>query len=72
MKRLVVEIDLIMYDVILHVSRLIIVVIVRVVVLQVMRQKLTVTAHLPRNDQMSLIETIWKYSWNLSQTKKEH
>lgn len=58
MKRLVVEIDLIMYDVILHVSRLIIVVIVRVVVLQVMRQKLTVTAHLPRNDQMSLIETI--------------
>lgn len=69
MKRLVVEIDVIVYDVIVRLAGLLIVVIMLVMVIQVVRNELAVTVHLSRNDQMGFVESVGINSWNLSMGK---
>lgn len=69
MKRLVVEIDVIVHDVIVHLAGLIVVVIMLVMMIQVVRHELAVTVHLSRNDQMGFVESVGINSWNLSMEK---
>jgi hypothetical protein len=58
MKRLIVEIDVIVHHVIFRIARVSTVMIMLVVVIQTVRQKIAVTVHLPRNDQMGFMETV--------------
>lgn len=72
MKRLVVEIDVIVHDVIVRVAGLIVVEIMLVMVIQVVRHELAITAHLSRNDQMGFVESVGINSWNSSMGEKKN
>lgn len=71
MKRLIVQINVIVHHVIFWISSSFDVVIVFVMMIQIMRNKLAMTVHFSRNGQMRFMETVWKYSWNSSRVDEK-